>query len=41
LTGRELLTDLGRLRGLDRATVAARTQELLEMLELTGTERTW
>jgi ABC-2 type transport system ATP-binding protein len=40
LTGRELLTYLGQLRGLDRATVAGRTQELLEVLELTGSERT-
>ena len=34
LTGRELLTYLGRLRGLDRATVAGRVQELLAVLEL-------
>ncbi len=40
LTGRELLTYLGRLRGLDPDTVAARTQELLEVLELTEAERT-
>jgi ABC-2 type transport system ATP-binding protein len=41
LTGRELLTYLGRLRGLDRDTVAARTDELLTVLELTGdVERT-
>ena len=40
LTGRELLTYLGRLRGLAPATVAARTQELLETLELTEAERT-
>ncbi len=41
LTGRELLTHIGRLRGLDRATVTARTDELLEVLELDGdTERT-
>jgi ABC-2 type transport system ATP-binding protein len=40
LTGRELLTYLGLLRGLDRATVAARTQELLATLELTEAERT-
>ncbi|MET9293370.1 ABC transporter ATP-binding protein [Streptomyces sp. NPDC003077] len=41
LTGRELLTYLGRLRGLDRATVAARVEELLTVLELTGdVERT-
>jgi ABC-2 type transport system ATP-binding protein len=40
LTGRELLTYLGQLRGLDRATVARRAQELLEVLELTDAERT-
>jgi ABC-2 type transport system ATP-binding protein len=40
LTGRELLTYLGQLRGMDRPTVAARTQELLEVLELTEAERT-
>ena len=40
LTGRELLTYLGRLRGLAPAPVAARTQELLETLELTEAERT-
>jgi ABC-2 type transport system ATP-binding protein len=40
LTGRELLTYLGLLRGLDRATVAARAGELLEVLELTEAERT-
>jgi ABC-2 type transport system ATP-binding protein len=40
LTGRELLTYLGLLRGLDRATVAARARELLEVLELTEAERT-
>jgi ABC-2 type transport system ATP-binding protein len=40
LTGRELLTYLGRLRGLDRATVAARTGELLEVLDLVAAERT-
>jgi ABC-2 type transport system ATP-binding protein len=40
LTGRELLTYLGLLRGLDRATVAGRAQELLEVLELTEAERT-
>ena len=38
LTGRELLTYLGRLRGLDRPTCAtARTGELLDVLELTAT----
>ncbi len=41
LTGRELLTYLGRLRGLDRDTVDARADELLAVLELTGdVERT-
>ena len=40
LTGRELLTYLGLLRGLDRATVAARAGELLEVLELAGAETT-
>jgi ABC-2 type transport system ATP-binding protein len=40
LTGRELLTFLGQLRGLDAATVDARTGELLEVMELTGAERT-
>jgi ABC-2 type transport system ATP-binding protein len=40
LTGRELLTYLGQLRGLDRATVARRAQELLEVLELTEAEHT-
>ncbi|MGH2389597.1 MAG: ABC transporter ATP-binding protein [Chloroflexota bacterium] len=40
LTGRELLTFLGRLRGLDPATVAQRTEELLHVLELAEAERT-
>jgi len=40
LTGRELLTYLGLLRGLDPATVARRAQELLEVLELTEAEHT-
>jgi ABC-2 type transport system ATP-binding protein len=40
LTGRELLTYLGQLRGLDRATVARRVQELLEVLELDDAEHT-
>jgi ABC-2 type transport system ATP-binding protein len=40
LTGRELLTYLGRLRGLDQATVAGRVQELLEVLELVEAEGT-
>ncbi len=41
LTGRELLTYLGQLRGLDPASVTARASELLDVLELTGdAERT-
>jgi ABC-2 type transport system ATP-binding protein len=40
LTARELLTFIGRLRGLDADIVARRIQELLEVLELTGAERT-
>jgi ABC-2 type transport system ATP-binding protein len=41
LTGRELLGDLGRLRGLDHATTGERADELLSVLELTGeSERT-
>jgi ABC-2 type transport system ATP-binding protein len=41
LTGRELLTYLGLLRGLDTETVAGRAEELLDVLELTGdAERT-
>jgi ABC-2 type transport system ATP-binding protein len=40
LTGRELLTYLGRLRGLDGATAAARARELLEILELDAAEGT-
>ena len=40
LTGREVLTYLGLLRGLDKATVAARTEELLAVLELDEAERT-
>jgi ABC-2 type transport system ATP-binding protein len=40
LTGRELLTYLGLLRGLDQATVARRASELLEVLELAEAERT-
>jgi ABC-2 type transport system ATP-binding protein len=39
LTGRELLTYLGLLRGQDRATVAARASELLEVLDLVEAER--
>src|SRR5699024_8446569 len=40
LTGRELLTYIGRLPGIDRDTVATRTQELLDVLELADAERT-
>ena len=40
LTGREVLTFLGQLRGLDPDVVAERTQELLEVMQLTGAERT-
>jgi ABC-2 type transport system ATP-binding protein len=40
LTGRELLTYLGQLRGLDRATIAWRAQELLEVLDLAEAEHT-
>ncbi|WP_211302910.1 ABC transporter ATP-binding protein [Allonocardiopsis opalescens] len=40
LTGRELLHYLGLLRGLGRGTVADRTEELLDVLELAGAERT-
>jgi ABC-2 type transport system ATP-binding protein len=41
LTGRELLTYLGQLRGLGKDTIAERAGELLSVLELTGdVERT-
>jgi ABC-2 type transport system ATP-binding protein len=40
LTGRELLVHLARLRGLDRATAAARAEELLDILDLLEAERT-
>jgi ABC-2 type transport system ATP-binding protein len=40
LTGRELLTFLGRLRGLDPTTVAQRSEELLSVTGLTKAERT-
>ncbi|WP_280382803.1 ABC transporter ATP-binding protein [Nocardia wallacei] len=40
LTGRELLTYTGLLRGIPEATVAGRAQELLTVLELTGAENT-
>lgn len=40
LTGRELLTYLGLLRGLPGGEVADRASEVLEVLELTGAEST-
>ncbi|WP_227979694.1 ABC transporter ATP-binding protein [Nocardia spumae] len=40
LTGRELLTYTGLLRGMPQATVAERTQELLAVLELIDAENT-
>lgn len=40
LTGREVLTFLGRLRGLDPTVVDARAQELLEVMDLLEAERT-
>ncbi len=40
LTGRELLTFLGQLRGMDAGVVEARTEDLLGVMELTGAERT-
>ncbi|MGC4189999.1 MAG: ABC transporter ATP-binding protein [Thermomicrobiales bacterium] len=40
LTGRELLTYLGQLRGLPANTVRARAQDLLDVLGLLGAERT-
>lgn len=40
LTGRELLTYLGLLRGLPGEVVAHRASEVLEVLELTGAEST-
>lgn len=40
LTGHELLTYMGALRRLDPETVAGRTEELLEVLDLAGAERT-
>lgn len=40
LTGRELLTYLGELRGIDAVTVAQRVHELLGVLELLEAERT-
>jgi ABC-2 type transport system ATP-binding protein len=40
LTGRELLTYLGLLRGMDAATVDQRARELLTVLDLDGAART-
>jgi ABC-2 type transport system ATP-binding protein len=40
LTGRELLTFLGQLRGLDQAVVSERTRELLEVMDLEDAGRT-
>lgn len=40
LTGRELLTYLGQLRGLPAEAVQTRTQDLLDVLGLLGAERT-
>ncbi|MCP2322887.1 ABC-2 type transport system ATP-binding protein [Hamadaea flava] len=40
LTGREMLTYLGLLRGLDRRVVAERADELLTLLELDGADGT-
>jgi ABC-2 type transport system ATP-binding protein len=40
LTGREILTYLGLLRGLEADVVARRAEELLAVLELTDAERT-
>jgi len=40
LTGRELLTYIGQLRGLDAGVLAGRVQELLDVMELGGAERT-
>ncbi len=39
LTGREMLTFVGQLRGLDPATVRRRAQELLEVMGLADAER--
>lgn len=40
LTGPELITYAGLLRGMDRDTVLSRVQELVEVLELGGEEKT-
>ena len=40
LTGRELLTYIGQLRGIDPGVLAGRVQELLDVMELGSAERT-
>jgi ABC-2 type transport system ATP-binding protein len=40
LTGRELLTYTGQLRGIDAGVLAGRVQELLDVMELGAAERT-
>lgn len=40
LTGRELLTLIGQLRGLEPDAITQRTQDLLEVMNLTEAERT-
>lgn len=40
LTGREVLTFLGRLRGMQAEVVDARAQELLQVMDLLGAEQT-
>jgi ABC-2 type transport system ATP-binding protein len=40
LTGRELLTHVGQLRRLDPDVITQRTQDLLDVMGLTGAERT-
>jgi ABC-2 type transport system ATP-binding protein len=40
LTGRELLTLIGQLRGLEPEVIAQRSQDLLEVMGLAGAERT-
>ncbi|MEU8262690.1 ABC transporter ATP-binding protein [Micromonospora sp. NPDC048999] len=40
LTGRELLTFIGQLRGIEPAVLAERTQELLDVMELNDAETT-
>jgi ABC-2 type transport system ATP-binding protein len=40
LTGREVLTYIGLLRGMEKAVVDRRTEELLAVLELDGEDRT-